>query len=310
MKQTLVVMAAGIGSRYGAGIKQLEPVGPHGEIIMDYSIHDAIRAGFRKIIFIIRKEIEADFREVIGDRIEAVCARLGVEVQYAFQALDALPEGVILPEGRKKPWGTGQAVLACKGLIQEPFAVINADDYYGKDAFVRIHEFLEQYTPERSHDFCMAGFILKNTLSEHGGVTRGICQVDENGYLTDIAETRHIVKTATGAAADGRAVDVESPVSMNMWGLTPEFVDLLEEGFAAFFDSMEDALQAEYLLPIYIGQLLEQGRVSVKVLETDDRWFGVTYHEDKASVVEAFQELYRQGSYGDDLYEDMGIENL
>ena len=310
MKQTLVVMAAGIGSRYGAGIKQLEPVGPHGEIIMDYSIHDAIRAGFRKIIFIIRKEIEADFREVIGDRIEAVCARLGVEVQYAFQALDALPEGVILPEGRKKPWGTGQAVLACKGLIQEPFAVINADDYYGKDAFVRIHEFLEQYTPERSHDFCMAGFILKNTLSEHGGVTRGICQVDENGYLTDIAETRHIVKTATGAAADGRAVDVESPVSMNMWGLTPEFVDLLEEGFAAFFDSMEDALQAEYLLPIYIGQLLEQGRVSVKVLETDDRWFGVTYHEDKASVVEAFQELYRQGSYDDDLYEDMGIENL
>ena len=310
MKQTLVVMAAGIGSRYGAGIKQLEPVGPHGEIIMDYSIHDAIRAGFRKIIFIIRKEIEADFREVIGDRIEAVCARLGVEVQYAFQALDALPEGVILPEGRKKPWGTGQAVLACKGLIQEPFAVINADDYYGKDAFVRIHEFLEQYTPERSHDFCMAGFILKNTLSEHGGVTRGICQVDENGYLTDIAETRHIVKTATGAAADGRAVDVESPVSMNMWGLTPEFVDLLEEGFAAFFDSMEDALQAEYLLPIYIGHLLEQGRVSVKVLETDDRWFGVTYHEDKASVVEAFQELYRQGSYDDDLYEDMGIENL
>ena len=310
MKQTLVVMAAGIGSRYGAGIKQLEPVGPHGEIIMDYSIHDAIRAGFRKIIFIIRKEIEADFREVIGDRIEAVCARLGVEVQYAFQALAALPEGVILPEGRKKPWGTGQAVLACKGLIQEPFAVINADDYYGKDAFVRIHEFLEQYTPERSHDFCMAGFILKNTLSEHGGVTRGICQVDENGYLTDIAETRHIVKTATGAAADGRAVDVESPVSMNMWGLTPEFVDLLEEGFAAFFDSMEDALQAEYLLPIYIGHLLEQGRVSVKVLETDDRWFGVTYHEDKASVVEAFQELYRQGRYDDDLYEDMGIENL
>ena len=310
MKQTLVVMAAGIGSRYGAGIKQLAPVGPHGEIIMDYSIHDAIQAGFDKIIFIIRKEIEADFREVIGDRIEAVCEKLGVEVRYAFQALDALPEGVTLPEGRKKPWGTGQAVLACKGLIQEPFAVINADDYYGKDAFVQIHQFLERYTPERSHDFCMAGFILKNTLSEHGGVTRGICQVDENGYLTDIAETRHIVKTATGAEADGRAVDVESPVSMNMWGLTPEFMDLLEEGFATFFDSMEDNLQAEYILPVFIGQLLEQGRAAVKVLETDDRWFGVTYHEDKDSVVEAFQELYRQGSYGDDLYGDTGIKNL
>ena len=311
MKQTLVVMAAGIGSRYGAGIKQLEPVGPHGEIIMDYSIHDAIQAGFHKIIFIIRKEIEEDFREVIGNRIEAVCAKLGVEVRYAFQALDALPEGVTLPEGRKKPWGTGQAVLACKGLIQEPFAVINADDYYGKDAFVRIHQFLEQYTPERSHDFCMAGFILKNTLSEHGGVTRGICQVDGNGYLADIVETKHIVKTAAGAEADGRAVDAESPVSMNMWGLTPEFVDMLEEGFAAFFESMDgDELQAEYLLPTYIGQLLKQDRVSVKVLETDDRWFGVTYHEDKAAVVEAFKELYRQGSYGDALYGDMGIENM
>ena len=306
MKQTLVVMAAGIGSRYGAGIKQLEPVGPHGEIIMDYSIHDAIQAGFHKIIFIIRKEIEADFREVIGDRIEAVCEKLGVEVQYAFQALDALPEGVTLPEGRKKPWGTGQAVLACKGLIQEPFAVINADDYYGKDAFVHIHEFLKHYTPERSRDFCMAGFVLKNTLSEHGGVTRGICRVDENGYLADIVETRHIVKTAEGAEADGRTVDVESPVSMNMWGLTPEFVDLLEEGFAAFFDGIAgEELQAEYLLPIYIGQLLEQNRVSVRVLETSDKWFGVTYHEDKAVVAEAFKELYRQGRYGDDLYADI-----
>ena len=176
---------------------------------------------------------------------------------------------------------------------------------------MRIHQFLEQYTPERSHDFCMAGFILKNTLSEHGGVTRGICQVDGNGYLADIVETKHIVKTAAGAEADGRAVDAESPVSMNMWGLTPEFVDMLEEGFAAFFESMDgDELQAEYLLPTYIGQLLKQDRVSVKVLETDDRWFGVTYHEDKAAVVEAFKELYRQGSYGDALYGDMGIENM
>lgn len=306
MNQTLIIMAAGIGARYGGGIKQLEPVGPCGEIIMDYSIHDAIEAGFRKIIFIIRRDIEADFREVIGSRIEAVCAKLGVEVQYAFQALNALPEGVTLPEGRKKPWGTGQAVLACKGLIREPFAVINADDYYGKDAFVRIHEFLEGYTPQRPYDFCMAGFVLKNTLSDNGGVTRGICRLDENDYLTDIVETKNIVKTETGAAVNGRTVDMESPVSMNMWGLTPEFVDLLEEGFAEFFAGIGDgALEAEFLLPTYIGHLLEQGRASVKVLKTTDRWFGVTYREDKAAVVEAFQALYRQGRYETNLYGDI-----
>ena len=306
MNQTLIIMAAGIGARYGGGIKQLEPVGPCGEIIMDYSIHDAIEAGFRKIIFIIRRDIEADFREVIGSRIEAVCAKLGVEVQYAFQALDALPEGVTLPEGRKKPWGTGQAVLACKRLVREPFAVINADDYYGKDAFLRIHEFLEGYTPQRPYDFCMAGFVLKNTLSDNGGVTRGICRLDENDYLTDIVETKNIVKTETGAAVNGRAVDVESPVSMNMWGLTPEFVDLLGEGFTEFFAGIGDgALEAEFLLPTYIGHLLEQGRASVKVLKTTDRWFGVTYREDKATVVESFQALYRQGRYKPELYGDI-----
>lgn len=306
MTQTLVVMAAGIGSRYGGGIKQLEPVGPCGEIIMDYSVHDAIEAGFNKIIFIIRRDIEEDFREVIGNRIKAVCVKLGVEIQYAFQALDALPEGITLPEGRQKPWGTGQAVLACKGLIREPFAVINADDYYGKDTFIHIHDFLEHYTPERPYDFCMAGFILKNTLSENGGVTRGICQVNENDYLTDIVETKNIVKADAGASVNGKAVDVESPVSMNMWGLTPEFVDLLEEGFSEFFENITGSeLQAEFLLPTYIGHLLEQGRVSVKVLKTTDKWFGVTYQEDKAAVVEAFKELYRQGRYGGELYGDI-----
>lgn len=200
MKTSLVIMAAGIGSRFGGGIKQLEPVGMHGEIIMDYSIHDAIEAGFNKIIFIIRKDIEEAFREVIGERIEAICKQLNVEIDYAFQAIDDLPKGVKLPKDRTKPWGTGQAVLACKGLIKEPFAVINADDYYGKESFFKLHDFLEEYTPEKPTDFCAAGFILKNTLSENGGVTRGVCQVNENGYLTGIDETKNIVKVGNKAA--------------------------------------------------------------------------------------------------------------
>ena len=173
MKTALVIMAAGIGSRFGGGIKQLEPVGPNGEIIMDYSIHDAVEAGFDKIVFIIRKDIEKDFREAIGNRMEELCAAKGVEIGYAFQEMSDIPHGFSVPKGRKKPWGTGQAVLACKDIVKEPFAVINADDYYGKEAFVKIHEFLQDYTPDRANAFCMAGFILKNTLSENGGVTRG-----------------------------------------------------------------------------------------------------------------------------------------
>ena len=313
MKTSLVIMAAGIGSRFGGGIKQLEPVGMHGEIIMDYSIHDAIEAGFNKIIFIIRKDIEEAFREVIGERIEAICKKLNVEIDYAFQAMDDLPEGVKLPKDRTKPWGTGQAVLACKGLIKEPFAVINADDYYGKESFFKLHDFLEEYTPEKPTDFCAAGFILKNTLSENGGVTRGVCQVNENGYLTGIDETKNIVKVGNKAAVqkeDGQEpIDENSHVSMNMWGLTPEFVGLLEEGFVEFFENIKGdeakELKGEYLLPIYIDELLQKGEVTVKVLETQDKWFGVTYKEDKDSVVESFKKLIEEGVYKEKLFDDI-----
>lgn len=306
MKTTLVIMAAGIGSRYGGGIKQLAAVGPNGEIIMDYSIHDAIEAGFDKIVFIIRHDIEEAFREAIGDRIEGICAGLGVELGYAFQELDALPEGVTLPEGRTKPWGTGQAVLACKDQLDGPFAVINADDYYGKQAFVLLHDFLQNYTPEKPGDLCMAGFVLKNTLSDNGAVTRGICRMNEEGFLTGVDETSGIEKTADGAQADGKVIDAESLVSMNMWGLTPEFADMLENGFVEFFGGIAgNEMKSEYLLPIFIDSLLKQGKVNVKVLPTQDRWFGVTYQEDKPVVVESFAKLIEAGVYQKDLFSDL-----
>lgn len=306
MKTALVIMAAGIGSRFGGGIKQLAPIGPNGEIIMDYSIHDAIEAGFNKIVFIIRRDIEADFREVIGNRMEKICGSLGVEVAYTFQALDDLPEGYEVPEGRTKPWGTGQAVLTCKDVVREPFAVINADDYYGKEAFVKIHDYLLGYEKQGANALCMAGFILKNTLSENGGVTRGICQVDEKGWLTDVVETKDIVKTETGAAVDGAAVDPEAYCSMNMWGLTPEFMELLDSGFKAFLSGLgSDGQKAEYLLPIYIGQLLAGNKVSVKVLPTSDKWFGVTYAEDKQLVVDSVRKLVDDKIYSVDLFSDL-----
>lgn len=305
-RTALVIMAAGIGSRFGGGIKQLEPVGPGGEIIMDYSIYDAIEAGFQKIVFIIRRDIEKDFREIIGDRIEKVCERAKVEVAYAFQSLEDIPEGAKLPPERTKPWGTGQAVLCCRDIIREPFAVINADDYYGKEAFRRLQEFLQTLSKEQPYRFCMAGFILKNTLSDNGGVTRGICRVNDQGFLTDIRETRGIVKTEDGATVEGEPIDVNCHVSMNMWGLTPEFIGLLEQGFREFFQNIGgNELTAEFLLPTYIGQLLRAGRVSVKVLETTDKWFGVTYKEDKPAVAESFQKLIADGVYRKNLFGDM-----
>ena len=305
MNTTLVIMAAGIGSRFGGGIKQLEKMGPNGEIIMDYSIYDARKAGFNKIVFIIRKDIEADFKEIVGDRIASI-----MDVEYVYQDINSLPAGYSVPQGRTKPWGTGQAVLMCKDVVKEPFAVINADDYYGKESFFKLHDFLEEYTPEKPTDFCAAGFILKNTLSENGGVTRGVCQVNENGYLTGINETKNIVKVGDKAAVqkeDGQEpIDENSHVSMNMWGLTPEFVETLEKGFKEFFEKPDvDVLKGEYLLPIYIDELLQKGEVTVKVLETQDKWFGVTYKEDKDSVVESFKKLIEEGVYKEKLFDDI-----
>lgn len=294
-QKTLVILAAGIGSRFGGGIKQLEPVGPHGEIIIDYSIHDAIAAGFGKIVFIIRHDIEADFREIIGNRIEALCAPLGVEIAYAFQELQNAP--VPVPEGRKKPWGTGHAVLACDGLVNGPFAVINADDYYGKDGFVRAAEFLE------TDGYALIGYILKNTLSDNGGVTRGLCRA-QDGKLVGIAETHDIVKTSVGASANGRAVDMNAIVSMNFWCLPKHFMDELKRGFPDFLLHMTDPLKDEYLLPVIVDGLLKAG-TEVSVLQTDAQWFGVTYKEDKASVVDSFRKLYAEGVYRENLYSDL-----
>ena len=303
MDVTLVVLAAGIGARYGAGVKQLEKVGPSGEIIMDYSIHDAIQAGFNKVVFIIRRDIYADFMEVIGNRLEERFRHQGIQWEYAFQELTDPPAG------RTKPWGTGQAVLCCKELLTGPFAVLNADDYYGKTAFEKAYKFLSAWDGSTPGRYGMIGFVLKNTLSDVGGVTRGVCRMDEQGYLADIVETRHIVKTPDGAAVQEegglRPLDPESLVSMNMWLLTPDFVDRLEEGFPAFRAGMKDPLKDEYLLPEIVGRLLKSGRASVQVLETEDAWFGVTYQEDKPLVVEAFRRLIDTGVYEPDLFSDL-----
>jgi hypothetical protein len=305
MKQTtLVIMAAGLGSRFGEGIKQLEPMGPNGEIIMDYSIYDAIQAGFNKVVFVTRKDLYDVFRQVIGDRISKV-----IPTEYVFQELDDLPAGFSKPVDRTKPWGTGQAILACKGVVNEPFLVINADDYYGKEAFKLIHEYLaEEHPSDKEFDFCMAGFILGNTLSDNGAVTRGICVMDENGHLSGVNETGGLVKTAAGAGVEDKAgnitaVDAESYVSMNMWGFTPNFLDELESGFAEFLGNIKDGdIKSEYLLPSVVDSLIKAGRANVSVLETRDKWFGVTYKEDKPVVVSSIQRLISEGKYPKNLY--------
>lgn len=306
-KTTLVIMAAGIGSRFGGGIKQLAPVGPGGEIIMDYSIHDAMEAGFREVIFIIRRDLEKDFREVIGNRIEKI-----IPVKYAFQELTDVPEGFTLPKGRTKPWGTGQAVLSVRDLVKGPFAVINADDYYGKEAFVKIHDYLTAHEnlagQTDSYEMCMAGFILKNTLSENGGVTRGVCQVDDLGRLKKVKETFEIMYRdgkLTGMDENQKVLELDENcyVSMNMWGFYPCFLQELEKGFADFLGNLgEGDCKKEYLLPKIVDRMIQERRANVQVLETNDRWFGVTYQEDRQSVVEAIGDLIARGVYKEKLF--------
>ena len=302
-KVTLVVMAAGIGSRFGGGIKQLEAVGPNGEIIMDYSIHDALEAGFNKVVFVIRKDLEKDFKEIIGRRMEKL-----VEVEYAYQELNDIPERFQKKtEGRKKPWGTGQAILCCKDVVDEPFLVINADDYYGKEAYREAYAYLTGRKDNNAYEACMVGFVLKNTLSDNGGVTRGVCKVDEHRMLSEIIETSNIVKIAEGAAVqteDGAVpIDVESEVSMNMWGLSPKFFEVLDKGFDEFLEKLDpENLKGEYLLPTIIGDLLKEGKMKVEVRKSHDEWFGVTYKEDKPDVVAAIQKLIKDGVYPEKLF--------
>ena len=304
MDATLVVMAAGIGSRFGGGIKQLASVGPGGEIIMDYSIYDAKEAGFNKVVFIIRHDLEKDFKEIIGDRIKKY-----IDVDYAFQELDDLPEGFTCPKDRTKPWGTGQALLSVKGLVNEPFIVINADDYYGKEGFKVVYDYMKNHMKENGEklDLCMAGFVLKNTLSDNGGVTRGVCKADADNKLVDVTETFDIelkdgVLSAVDENKQKRDVDLNDIVSMNMWGLTPKFLDILEEGFPKFLKSMTNELKSEYLLPSVIDEAIKSGKASVEVLKSHDKWFGVTYKEDKELVVNSIRALVDKGVYPEKIF--------
>lgn len=306
MKDTaLVIMAAGIGSRFGGGIKQLEPVGPGGEIIMDYSIHDAMEAGFNKVIFIIRRDLEKDFKEIIGHRIEKL-----LPVEYAYQELEDLPAGYEVTPERTKPWGTGQAVLSVKGMVDGPFLVINADDYYGREGFRRIHEYMAEHMDSQSeiYDICMGGFVLSNTLSDNGTVTRGVCQVDEEGYLTNVTETYNIQMKEDGLHATDESgapvtISPSQPVSMNMWGLPASFVQELEKGFPVFLDNLKEGdIKSEYLLPKIIDNLVQNKKARVTVLDTPDKWFGVTYREDKQAVADAIRGLIQSGVYKEKLF--------
>ncbi len=296
MEPILVMMAAGMGSRYG-GMKQIDPIGPDGEVILDYSLFDAKRAGFKRVIFLIKHEMEEAFREAVGKRAEQ-----HLEVSYAFQEKEMLPAGFSVPEGRVKPWGTGHAVLCCKDLIDAPFAAINADDYYGLDAFKKAYDYLSQaHAPGQ---YMMVGYHLRNTVSETGYVSRGVCRTDENGKLQGIREIVHIVSSSDGPlyTEDGqiyRLLDPESVVSMNLWGFTPDFLPALESGFTAFLrDEMpKNPLKAEYYLPFAVNAMIERGEASVQVLPSTGRWWGVTYREDKPLVQQAMVRMRDEGIY-------------
>ncbi len=299
MKPTLVIMAAGMGSRYG-GLKQIDPVGPSGEIVLDYSIYDAIEAGFGKVVFIIRPEIEKDFREVVGNKLEGK-----LEVEYVFQTLEDLPDGFSVPEGRTKPWGTGQAVLSARPAVHEPFAVINADDFYGREAFLVIARQLMGMDAE-STESCMVGFYIKNTLSPNGSVARGYCDVVD-GKLATVSERFEIERKVDGTIryvenGEEKEMADDDMVSMNLWGFSPHLFGFLERGFTDFLSRHGNELKSEYLLPELIDGMIKNGDTTVEVLSSSERWMGVTYPEDKPQVMAGIRELVERGAYPSNLW--------
>lgn len=305
-KPVLVVMAAGMGSRYG-GLKQIDPVDKQGHIIMDFSIYDAVKAGFEKVVFIIKRENEADFKAAIGDRMSKV-----IEVEYVFQDLHNLPEGYEVPEGRVKPWGTGHAILSCLGTVDAPFAVINADDYYGSHAFQMIYDYLTSHEDDEKYRYTMVGYVLENTLTENGHVARGVCVTDENGYLQEINERTHIEKRGDETAyteddgATWTVIPEGSIVSMNMWGFSQSILKELKDRFAKFLDENLEGnpMKCEYFLPFVVDKLLGEDKATVQVLKSLDKWYGVTYKEDKPVVVAAIQALKDSGLYPEKLWEE------
>lgn len=307
VKPVLVIMAAGMGSRYG-GLKQIDPVDEEGHIIMDFSMYDAKRAGFEKVIFIIKRENEADFRSAVGDRISAY-----MDVEYAFQDIDNLPEGYQVPEGRTKPWGTAHAVLSCIDLVKGPFAVINADDYYGRQAFQLIYDYLSTHEDDEKSRYTMVGYQLGNTVTDNGHVARGICEIDAAGDLTEVNERTRIEKRDGGIAfteddgATWTPVSTEAIVSMNMWGFTRSILEEIRDGFPAFLEEglKSNPMKCEYFLPSVVSKMLEENRAAVAVLHSADKWYGVTYKEDKPVVVAAMKKMKADGLYPEHLWEEM-----
>lgn len=291
----LVVMAAGMGSRYG-GLKQIDPVGPNGQIIMHYSIYDAWKAGFRRVVFIIKEELLDAFRERIGNAAEKL-----MQVDYVFQSPDKLPEGCTMPEGRTKPLGTGHAIYCVRGVVSEPFAVINADDFYGAQAFQCLYDYLKDAQDDDKYRYCMVGYRVENTLTENGTVSRGICEADENGYLADIVERTAISRDANGVISDPEAGEIAEGtlVSMNMWGFTPSFLDELETGLRTFMmdELPKNPAKGEYYLPFAVDHLIQNGQATAKVLQTSAQWYGVTYKEDKPVIVDALRRMTEAGLY-------------
>jgi NDP-sugar pyrophosphorylase family protein len=301
MKPTLLILAAGIGSRYG-GLKQLDQIGPSGETIIDYSIYDALQAGFDKVMFIIKESIETDFKETFVERLKEKIA-----IDYVFQETWMVPEGIEIPDSRSKPWGTGHAVMMAAGRINGPFAVINADDFYSRGAFIALADYYRDWTPEKANDYCMVGYRVANTLSEFGFVSRGICQPDANSFLVDVVERTHIERHENGIAYKNEkdqfvTIPDDSIVSMNCWGFTPSFFDFLKKGFEAFIKTNTENLKAEFYIPTMVNELVSSHQATVRILECKEQWFGMTYKEDRFAVVKSIRELVQKGVYPENLW--------